>query len=184
MSKYLTDQDIKRLRVEKYHTIVPCKDNYRGKALYLLEFEGGGVKIGIAKNLVNRLRFYKSPWNRKIINSSFYATQQPQRIELQIKQQFRYYCATNSPEFFNININYLRKVIENSELFKGVSEVNRNFTLPPSKPIVKTKIVIKYKTARRIKKYRKGGGFVLNFSRKKAKVVFTGPIKDPWGAVK
>jgi len=103
MSKQLTYEEAKYLGLLRKLRIEDCDGKYRGSALYVLKFEQG-VKIGIAKNLVNRLKYYYTPWSRPIIDTCFFKTLTPSTMELEIKRKYAHITEEGHTEYFKEDV--------------------------------------------------------------------------------
>lgn len=95
-----------------------CKPTYAGAGLYIIEFSDGGVKIGIASKLCDRVSYYNSPWIKPITRIKSYRHYNPGQLESQIKKNFKNYKVNFSTEFFTGNIfDKIIEYIEENELF-------------------------------------------------------------------
>lgn len=89
-----------------------CPPTYNGTGFYVIEFECGGVKVGIAKILIQRLKTYKAPWMKKITRIKCYSSKNPFQIEQCIKKQFSRMRAKGSSEFFVVPFEKIIKAVE------------------------------------------------------------------------
>lgn len=97
--------------------IAECAANYRGSAVYVLEFDNG-IKIGMAKNLVNRLKNYRSPWTRKIMRGAYFKSLAPNILEKFLKTKFKHFTEEGSTEFlYQITFEEIVNFIKNNKQF-------------------------------------------------------------------
>lgn len=102
-----------------------CERSYRGSGIYVLKFDNG-IKIGMAKNICNRVKHYESPWIREVQQQAFYKTRNPLALELFLKRHFKRSIVThNSSEFLVGNtFEYVVRFIENNRFFKSSTGAN------------------------------------------------------------
>lgn len=68
------------------------------KGLYLVEFEHG-IKFGISSDIETRLKHYKNPWDRKVLNVYIYEHAYNKQIERRLRDEFRSNLKGPSIEF-------------------------------------------------------------------------------------
>lgn len=86
-NKSITAAEARLLGLSQVLQIESCGKNYRGKALYVLEFDTG-IKIGASRNLCYSLKDYQKPWIH-ILRASCFKTVDPIRLETKLKREFR-----------------------------------------------------------------------------------------------
>lgn len=118
-SKQMTVKEAHELGLSYILNIQECKSSYRGKGIYILDF-GNGIKIGMAKNITNRIKYYKSPWCRPIINEAYFKCQNEQALERFIKRIFKNNIKTEGSSEFLTNISFIKVVefIKNNKYFQ------------------------------------------------------------------
>lgn len=87
---------------------------YRGSGLYVLEF-ADGVKVGIGKNLCNRLKFYEMPFIKPVSKGYYFKCLNPARFETILKRHFSRFTKLGSSEYFHgvragVVLSYLKSI--------------------------------------------------------------------------
>lgn len=90
-----------------------CDKYFNGQGIYVLEFEGGGIKIGMSSEINKRLKEYNKRWMRPIINAKYYRHSNARDFErLLIKQFADYTPDMYSNEYFVIPFQNVIEFIE------------------------------------------------------------------------
>ena len=95
-----------------------CAPTYQGQGVYVIEFHNG-IKVGMAKNIQSRLKAYRSPWIRPIVNIQCYKTPNPAYLEKRILKKYsKLIIAAGSSEFVSgTTFEHMVKAIEATRLF-------------------------------------------------------------------
>ncbi len=87
------------------------------KCLYIAEFDNG-CKIGMTKNLKNRVSEYLKPWSRHLLSVKVLQCENTSEIEKHLKVSFRNNRLERSTEFFNLP---LSKIEAEAEAFSPLN---------------------------------------------------------------
>ena len=74
--------------------------------VYLVEFEGGGIKVGWSKNILERVKTYKHPWCQKIKTIGYRECCFPQLVEYTIKRIFKNFIGGDGSTEYISNISF------------------------------------------------------------------------------
>ena len=114
---YISHKDgdfwINSQRKKRKNLKISTKKEYSNKAItcfYIIEFEHG-CKVGISSKFKARLRAYKSPWCREILNTYILHHENPKEIESHVLSVFKKNRSKNS-ECIYLNFDEIKKEVE------------------------------------------------------------------------
>jgi hypothetical protein len=91
----------------------------RTRGLYLIQFECGGIKVGVSKDLAERVQSYESPWVKPMVAAVAFRCGNPIRLEMKVKQRFKKHTRPGSNEFFfGLTLNQILDYLEKDYFFR------------------------------------------------------------------